>query len=56
MVVRRVLSHVARKLGNFDLILEVSLETREENLALAGFQAVAHAWDGPCAVGYGEEN
>jgi len=52
MVVGRMLGHVARKLGNFDLIFKVSLETGEENLALAGFQAVAHAWDGPCAVGY----
>lgn len=38
VVVGRVLRHVARQLSNLDLALEVALEARKQNLALAGLQ------------------
>lgn len=40
VVVGRVLSHVARKLGHFNLTAEVALEACEEDLPLAWLQTV----------------
>ena len=57
VVVRRVLRDVARELRDLDLVLDhrlAALEAREEDLALAGLEAVDHRRDRAHVVGLAE--
>ena len=50
MVVRRVLSNVARELRDLDVRLEVPFEAAKKDLALPRLEAVEHGRDAPLEV------
>mmetsp|Transcript_21100 Transcript_21100/g.49106 ORF Transcript_21100/g.49106 Transcript_21100/m.49106 type:complete len:218 (-) Transcript_21100:1586-2239(-) len=56
MVVGGMLRHVAHKLGHLHVVLELPLEASEQDLPLAGLEAVDHGWDGSGHVRLGEEH
>ena len=56
MVVSRVLRDVARKLRHANLLREVPLEGRIQNLALRRLQSVHHARDGALQIVVAEVN
>ena len=56
VMVRGVLGDVAAELRDFNVRLELTLEAREENLALRRLEAVDHARDGTHQVSSGEQN
>jgi hypothetical protein len=50
MMIRRVLSHIPTQLCYLDLTLELPLEAREQNLALAWLQTITEAGDRASAI------
>jgi hypothetical protein len=56
MVVSGVLGHVSRKLGNFNLLLDVLLKAREHNLPLSRFESITDAGDRASTVSNGEQD
>ena len=53
-MIGRVLSHITTKLGDFDLIFQLTLETGKENLSLAWLKTIAQTGNGTCAICYTE--
>ena len=51
MMVRRMLRNVTRQLADLDLRSQIPFEAREENFALAWFQAITKMWDRSFVVG-----
>lgn len=56
VVIRRQLGHGTGELRDFNLFDEISLETREHDLALAGLEAVDERGNGTLVVQVGEEH
>ena len=56
MMVSRMLSDVARELGNLDLVLELLFETSKEHLPLRGLETIHDMRNGTDVISDGKEN